>query len=152
MADAAGRWHPGRFLVGWALGVLTTIGAMALAGGWFEFRELSTAPGSGAMARRASPADTACQVDREGAINVGGYRVVPGQPDPCYLYRPRIRPWHWYDGLRDQISRLTGNVSWRPTYQAGPGVLVAAEGARAASARAPGCPTLLERVDVREVI
>jgi hypothetical protein len=108
------RWQPGRLLLGWALGVLTTLGAMAIGGGWFEYRELSTAPGSGSAARRASPADSACQVDRDGAINVGGYRVVPGQTDPCYLYRPRVRPWQWYDGLRDQLSRLTGTISSQP--------------------------------------
>jgi hypothetical protein len=123
MADA-GRWQPGRLLVGWALGVLTTIGAVTLGGGWFEYRELSTSPGSGSVARRATPGDTACQVDRDGAINIGGYRVVPGQPDPCYLYRPRIRPWQWYEGLREQFSRLTGTISLLPGGEARPVTVV----------------------------
>jgi hypothetical protein len=109
-----GRWHPGRLLVGWALGVLTTIGLVALVSGWYEYRHLSTAPGSGTSARRDSGRDSACQVDRDGAINVGGFEVVPQQDNPCYLRRPRIRPWQWGDGIREQLSRLTGPVSTGP--------------------------------------
>ncbi|MGE3272815.1 MAG: hypothetical protein AB7P40_29025 [Chloroflexota bacterium] len=99
-AGGGAAWHPGRLLVGWALGVLTTILLMTAAGGWYEYRELSTAPGSGSADRRVRPTDSACDVDREAAINVGSYSVVPDQDDPCYLRRPRIRPWQWLDGLR----------------------------------------------------
>jgi len=109
------RWHPGRLLVGWALGVLTTIGLVTLVGGWYEYRQLSSAPGSGSPARRVATTDSACQVDRDGAINGGGYEVVPRQDDPCYLRRPRIRPWQWADGLREQLGRLTGPTSTAPT-------------------------------------
>ena len=100
------RWKPGRLIVGWALGVLTTIGLVTLMGGWYEYRQLSNAPGSGSPARRVASTDSACQGDRDGAINIGGFAVVPRQDDPCYLRRPRIRPWQWMDGIRDQIGRL----------------------------------------------
>ena len=102
------RWQPGRLLVGWALGVLTTIGLVTMVGGWYEFRELSSVAGSGSPARQVNPTDSACQVDRPGAINVAGFEVVPGQSDPCYLRRPRIRPWQWADGIRELIGRLQG--------------------------------------------
>lgn len=113
------RWHPGRLLVGWALGVLTTIGLVTLMGGWYEYRQLSSAPGSGSPGRRVASTDSACQFDRDGAINVGGYEVVPRQDDPCYLRRPRIRPWQWADGIREQIGRLTGPVSAAPATRVG---------------------------------
>jgi len=108
------RWQPGRLIVGWALGVLTTIGLVTLMGGWYEYRQLSTSAGSGSPARRLASTDTACQVDREGAINIGGFEVVPRQDDPCYLRRPRIRPWHWSDGIKEQLGRLTGAMSLDP--------------------------------------
>lgn len=107
MAETS-RWHPGRLLLGWALGVLTTIGLVTLVGGWYEYRALSTALGSGSSARRLTTADTACLVDRSAAIEIGGFEVVPGQTDPCYLRRPRIRPWQWADGLRELLGRLSG--------------------------------------------
>ena len=109
------RWNPGRLLVGWAIGVLTTIGLVTLVGGWYEYRQLSNAPGSGSPARRVASTDSACQVDRDGAINIGGYEVVAGQDDACYLRRPRIRPWQWADGLREQLGRLSGPTSAAPT-------------------------------------
>jgi hypothetical protein len=93
-------------LVGWSLGVLTTLGLMTAAGGWYEYRLLSSAPGSGLPARRIGGPDSACQVDRVGAINVGGFEVVPGQSDACYLRRPRIRPWQWADGIKEQLGRF----------------------------------------------
>jgi hypothetical protein len=105
---SVGRWQPGRLMVGWALGVLTTLVLMTGWGSWYEYRELSTAPGSGSSARRVTPTSSACQVDREGAITNGGYSVVPDQADPCYLRRPRIRPWQWPDGARQLIASVTG--------------------------------------------
>lgn len=102
------RWQPGRLLVGWALGVLTTILLMTGWGNWYEYRELSASPGSGSAARRVTPTSSACQVDREAAINVGGYSIVPEQADPCYLRRPRIRPWQWADGARHILGSLSG--------------------------------------------
>lgn len=112
--NRSSRWHPGRLLVGWALGVLTTIGLVTLMGGWYEHRQLSTAPGSGSPDRRVASTDSACQVDRDGAINVGGYEVVPRQDDPCYLRRPRIRPWQWADGIREQLGKLAGAARAAP--------------------------------------
>jgi hypothetical protein len=102
------RWHPGRLLLGWAVGVLTTIGLVTLMAGWYEYRQLSTAPGSGSPGSRVTNTDSACQVDRDSAINVGGFEVVPRQDDPCYLRRPRIRPWQWADGIREQLGKLAG--------------------------------------------
>jgi hypothetical protein len=124
------RWQPGRLIVGWALGVLTTIGLVTLMGGWYEYRQLSNAPGS--QARRVSSTDSACQVDREGAINIGGFAVVPRQDDPCYLRRPRIRPWQWMDGIRDQIGRLTGAASATPSRMDRPETVLAAATRRGA--------------------
>jgi hypothetical protein len=126
------RWQPGRLIVGWALGVLTTIGLVTLMGGWYEYRQLSNAPGSGSQARRVSSTDSACQVDREGAINIGGFAVVPRQDDPCYLRRPRIRPWQWMDGIRDQIGRLTGAASATPSRMDRPETVLAAATRRGA--------------------
>jgi hypothetical protein len=126
------RWQPGRLTVGWALGVLTTIGLVTLMGGWYEYRQLSNAPGSGSPARRVADTDSACQVDREGAINIGGFAVVSGQDDPCYLRRPRIRPWQWIDGIRDQIGRLTGAASATPNLMDRPGMALAAATRRGA--------------------
>lgn len=103
-----GRWQPGRLLVGWALGVLTTILLMTAWGNWYEYRDLSTAPGSGSPARRVNASSSACQVDREAAINSGGFAIVPEQPDPCYLRRPRIRPWQWMDGARQLVGAMSG--------------------------------------------
>jgi len=102
----ASQWQPGRLLIGWSVGVLMTLGLVAASGGWYEYRQLSTMPASGSPARRTTGQDSACQVDKEGAINIGGYEVVPDQPDGCYLRRPRIRPWQWPDGIREQIGRL----------------------------------------------
>jgi len=98
-------------MLGWALGVLTTIGMVTLTVGWYEYRQLSTAPGTGSPARRVTNTDSACQVDRDGAINVGGFEVVPRQDDPCYLRRPRIRPWQWVDGIREELGKLAGAAS-----------------------------------------
>jgi hypothetical protein len=95
-----GHWQPGRLLVGWSLGVLTTLGVLTASGGWYEYRQLSTTPASGSPARRVNGQESACQVDRDGAINIGGFEVVPDQPDGCYLRRQRVRPWQWADGLR----------------------------------------------------
>jgi hypothetical protein len=101
-----GHWQPGRLLVGWSLGVLMTLGLLTATGGWYEYRQLSTAPASGSPARRVNGQESACQVDKASAINVGGYEVVPDQPDGCYLRRPRVRPWQWADGIREQLGRL----------------------------------------------
>jgi hypothetical protein len=103
----ASQWQPGRLLIGWSLGVLTTLGLLTATGGWYEYRQLSTTPASGSPARRLTGQESACQVDKDGAVNVGGYEVVPDQPDGCYLRRPRIRPWQWADGVREQIGRLS---------------------------------------------
>jgi hypothetical protein len=119
------RWQPGRLIVGWALGVLTTIGLVTLMGGWYEYRQLSSTASSGSPARRVATTDSACQVDREGAVNIGGFEVVPRQDDPCYLRRPRIRPWQWPDGIREQIGRLTGTVSLAPARGTTSGTLLA---------------------------
>jgi hypothetical protein len=107
----ASRWQPGRLFVGWSLGVLTTLALLTATGGWYEYRELSTTPASGSPARRVTGQESACQVDRDGAINVGGYHVVPDQPDGCYLRRPRIRPWQWADGVREQLGWLS-TTAW----------------------------------------
>jgi hypothetical protein len=130
------RWHPGRLLVGWALGVLTTIGLVTLMGGWYEYRQLSTAPGSGSPGRRVASTDSACQVDRDGAINVDGFEVVPAQDDPCYLRRPRIRPWQWADGIREQLGLLSGAVSASPAGPITSAGTVLAAGLGHASSRA----------------
>jgi hypothetical protein len=103
----AGSWQPGRLLVGWSLGVLMTLGLLTATGGWYEYRQLSTAPGSGSMARRTIGLESACQVDKDAAINAGGFEVVPGQPDGCYLRRPRIRPWQWSDGVQAELGRFS---------------------------------------------
>jgi hypothetical protein len=107
----ASQWQPGRLLIGWSLGVLTTLGLLTATGGWYEYRQLSTTPASGSPDRRLTGQESACQVDRDGAINVGGYEVVPDQPDGCYLRRPRIRPWQWADGIREQLGRLS-TTAW----------------------------------------
>lgn len=107
MANGA-RWHPGRLMVGWALGVLSTLFLMTGWGSWYEYRELSSTPGRGSPARQINATSSACQVDRESAINIGGFSVVPDQPDPCYLRRPRIRPWQWSDGVRQLLASLSG--------------------------------------------
>jgi hypothetical protein len=103
----ARSWQPGRLLVGWSLGVLMTLGLLTATGGWYEYRELSTAPGSGSPARRLTGLESACQVDKDAAINAGGFEVVPGQPNGCYLRRPRIRPWQWSDGAQVELSRFS---------------------------------------------
>jgi len=81
--------HPGRLALGWALGVIMTIALVAASGGWFEYRWY--------------PRDD-CERSKAGAINVGSFEVVTGQTDPCYLRRPRIRPWQWADGIADGIG------------------------------------------------
>src|SRR4051812_23059832 len=104
--------EPGRLLVGWAVGVLMTLSLVSTTGGWYEYRQLSTAPGSASPDRRATGDESACAVDRDSSINVGGFEVVPGQPDPCYLRRPRIRPWQWSESVKVEIDRLeTGRVA-----------------------------------------
>src|SRR5947209_4863769 len=103
---SSSTWQPGRLLIGWALGVLTTIGVATLGGGWYEYRELSPVPGSGSPFARADSGDSACQADRDGSINLGGFETVPGQGDPCYLRRPRIRPWQWPGTIKDELGRL----------------------------------------------
>ena len=103
----AGRWQPGRLLIGWSLGVLMTLGLLTANGGWYEYRQLSTTPASGSPARRVGGQESACEVDKASAINTAGYEVVPNQPDGCYLRRPRIRPWQWADGIREQLGRLS---------------------------------------------
>jgi hypothetical protein len=107
----ASQWQPGRLLIGWSVGVLMTLGLVTASGGWYEYRELSTMPTSGSPTHRITGQDSACQVDKEAAINVGGYEVVPDQPDGCYLRRPRIRPWQWADSIREQIGRLESQAS-----------------------------------------
>lgn len=107
-------WQPGRLLVGWSLGVLMTLGLLTAMGGWYEYRQLSTTPASGSPARRVTGQESACQVDKIGAINIGGFEVVPNQPDACYLRRPRIRPWQWADGIRERVGRLSTTARlWR---------------------------------------
>jgi hypothetical protein len=98
-------------LVGWSLGVLTTLGLLTATGGWYEYRQLSTAPGSASSARRPTGVESACQVDKDAAINVGGFEVVPDQPDGCYLRRSRIRPWQWSDGLQAELGRFSTTAS-----------------------------------------
>src|SRR3954465_14877052 len=96
-------------LVSWSLGVLTTLGLLTATGGWYEYRELATAPASGSPGRRSPRPEPAwrarpgpgVQAARAAAINLGGWEVVPSQPDDCYLRRPRVRPWQWADGLRE---------------------------------------------------
>jgi hypothetical protein len=102
----ASQWQPGRLLIGWSLGVLMTLGLLTASGGWYEYRQLSTTPASGSPTRQMTGQESACQVDRDGAINDGGFEVVPNQPDGCYLRRPRIRPWQWAAGIREQVGRL----------------------------------------------
>ena len=82
------RTRPGRLILGWALGVLTTLGLVASFSGWYEHRWYG-------------PED--CARSKTGAINIGSFEVVPGQSDPCYLRRPRIRPWQWADGTAELV-------------------------------------------------
>lgn len=84
-----------------------TLGLLTVTGGWYEYRQLSTAPGSAATARRLTGLESACEVDKDAAVNAGGFEVVPGQSDGCYLRRPRIRPWQWPDGLQAELSRFS---------------------------------------------
>lgn len=107
----ASPWQPGRLLIGWSLGVLTTLGLLTATGGWYEYRQLSTTSAGGTPDRHVTGQESACQADRDGAINVGGYEVVPDQPDACYLRRPRVRPWQWADGIREQLGRLSSTAS-----------------------------------------
>jgi hypothetical protein len=81
--------RPGRALVGWAVGVLMTLGLITGSGGWYEYRWY--------------PSEL-CEDSKASSINVGGFEVVPGQSDLCYLRRPRIRPWQWASGV-DAIVR-----------------------------------------------
>jgi hypothetical protein len=85
--------RPGRFFVGWALGVLTALISLAVSGGWYEYRWLAQAE---------------CAERKAGAINTGGFEVVPNQSDPCYLRRPNVRPAQWGDGIPWAIRRLQG--------------------------------------------
>src|SRR5688572_8039530 len=103
---AAIRWRPGRLPIGWSPGVLTRLGVLTTSGGFHEYRQLSAAPGTGSPARRVGSLDSACQVDKDGTIVLGGIEVVPGQPDGCSLRRPRIRPWQWADGIKDRLGRF----------------------------------------------
>jgi hypothetical protein len=88
-----------------------TLSLLTATGGWYEYRQLSTAPGSASSAQRSTGLESACLVDKDAAINVGGFEVVPDQPDGCYLRRPRIRPWQWSDGLQTEISRSSTTAS-----------------------------------------
>ena len=78
------RRGPGRLFVGWALGVLTTLALVAATGGWYEYRWY---------------APDLCAWSKAAAVNAEGFAVVPGQSDPCYLRRPRLRPWGWPDWI-----------------------------------------------------
>ena len=154
-----GHWQPGRLLVGWSLGVLTTLGLLTATGGWYEYRQLSTAPASGSPARRVTGQETACEVDKVSAINVAGFEVVPDQPDGCYLRRPRVRPWQWTDGIREQLGRLstTALAGWRIGETAGAQIVHALVGerppVRVASigtdrAQSPANETAARRLDI----
>ena len=85
--------RPGRFFVGWALGVLTALTSLAVAGGWYEHRWYARAD---------------CEQAKVGAIDIGGFEVVPNQDDPCYLRRPNVRLGQWADGIPWAIRNLRG--------------------------------------------
>jgi hypothetical protein len=85
--------RPGRALLGWAIGVLMTIGLVTGTGGWYEHRWY--------------PPDECGRV-KASAVNVEGFEIVPGQPDPCYLRRPRIRPWQWTGGASQFVRAIRG--------------------------------------------
>jgi hypothetical protein len=68
-----------------------TLGLVTGAGGWYEHRWYPR------ELRDAAKAN---------AINVGGFEVVPGQSDPCYFRRPRIRPWQWASGVDEVVRAL----------------------------------------------
>jgi hypothetical protein len=87
------RGRPGRFLLGWAVGVLTAIGLMAASDNWYEYRWYPRVE---------------CEERKVGSINGAGFEVVPNQDDPCYLRRPNIRPAQWADGITLAIRRLQG--------------------------------------------
>ncbi len=79
--------------MGWALGILTTLVLMAASGGWYQYRWYSP---------------DLCAWSKVGAINADSFEVVPGQSDPCYLRRPRIRPWEWPDGVAERMRGILG--------------------------------------------
>ncbi len=83
------RRGPGRFFLGWALGVLTTLAVVAWSGGWYEYRWYA-------------PSD--CAQFKAAAVNRSSFEVVPGQSDACYLRRPRIRPWQWPDWIAETFG------------------------------------------------
>lgn len=71
--------------------MLTALGVLAASGGWYEYRWIAAAD---------------CDRLKPGAVNVGAFEVVPDQADPCYLRRPRIRPWQWADGLTEIVQSV----------------------------------------------
>ena len=66
-----------------------TLGLITGSGGWYEYRWY--------------PREL-CGDSKASSINVGGFEIVPGQSDPCYLRRPRIRRWQWASGV-DEVVR-----------------------------------------------
>jgi len=80
-------------MLGWAIGVLMTLGVVGSAGGWYEHRWYPP---------------MLCADLKAGAVNVEGFEVVPGQTDPCYLRRPRIRPWQWSGVVGRSIRTMRG--------------------------------------------
>jgi hypothetical protein len=80
-------------MLGWAIGVLMTLGVVGTAGGWYEHRWYPLG---------------LCANLKAGAVNVEGFEVVPSQPDPCYLRRPRIRPRQWTGAVGQFIRAIRG--------------------------------------------
>jgi hypothetical protein len=112
-----------------------TLGLLTATGGWYEYRDLSTEPGTGSPTRRVSGQESACQVDKAAAINLGGYEIVPGQPDGCYLRRPRIRPWQWEGGIQAELGRFatTARLPTRAIEMLGAGIPTGPAGTGAAA-------------------
>ena len=61
-------------VVGWLLGVGTALAGVVVTGGWYEHRWHE---------RWLCELNKACDI-------AAGSEVVPGQPAPCYLRRPRF--------------------------------------------------------------
>ena len=65
-------------LVGWLLGIGTGLLGVALTGGWYEHQLVN-------------PETFGATRQQFGLINREGWHIVPGQSNPYYFRRPRLR-------------------------------------------------------------